>query len=84
MEEGRAVEAEVDEGRVHAREHPGHLAEVDVADDAAVASTLDVELGDDAVLDDGDAGLADVDVDDDLVSRHWDSVVDERSWFDLK
>ena len=64
VEEGGLVQADVDEGRLHAREHPDHAALVDVADDALVLLTLEIELGDVAVLDERDAGLAAGRVDD--------------------
>ena len=44
VQEGRALQPDVDEGRLHARQHARHLAQVDVADQAALQRTLDVQL----------------------------------------
>ncbi len=64
VEERGLLVADVDEGRLHAREHPGHATLVDVADDALVFFTLEVELGDVTVFHQRDAGLAARGVDD--------------------
>ena len=64
VQEAVALEADVDEGGLHAGQDVVDLALVDVADDRAPAAALDVELGDVAFaafrlrLEDGDAGLA--------------------------
>ena len=58
VEEGRLVQPDVHEGCLHAREHPDHAALVDVADDALVLLTLEIELRDVAVLDERHARLA--------------------------
>ena len=50
VQEGRLLEADVDEGGLHAREHAHHLALVDVAGDAVVAAALDVELDERGVV----------------------------------
>src|SRR5690606_16735089 len=44
MDEGRALQADVDERRLHAGQHPHHLALVDVSDDAATLGALDVDF----------------------------------------
>ena len=46
MQEAVALEADVDEGGLHAGQDVVDLALVDVADDRAPAAALDVELGD--------------------------------------
>ena len=69
VEEGVALQAEVDEGRLHAREHLGDAPFVDVADDGAVARPLDPQLDDLALVEDGDARLVLRRVDHDL-ARH--------------
>ena len=69
VEERVALEPEVHEGGLHAGEHPGHAPLVDAAHDAAVRLALEEELGDDAVLEEGDPGLAGVGADDE-VSGH--------------
>ena len=56
VEEGVLLQADVDEGRLHAGQHVGHLAEVDVADDAALGP-LDVEFDEFAVLEHRDTRL---------------------------
>ena len=64
VEEAVALEADVDEGGLHAGQDVVDLALVDVADDRAPAAALDVELGDVGLaafrlrLEDGDAGLS--------------------------
>ena len=57
VQEGGAFETDIDERRLHARQHPHHLAEVDVADDAATGGAFDVEFLGDAVLHQRDAGF---------------------------
>jgi hypothetical protein len=65
VEEGVALQPDVDEGRLHAGQHAHDAPLVDVADDALRRlAALDVELGDAPVLDDGDLLLAPVDADD--------------------
>jgi hypothetical protein len=44
VQEGRALQADVDEGRLHAGQHAHDLAEVDVADQAPFQRALDVQL----------------------------------------
>jgi hypothetical protein len=58
-QEGGALDlgAEVDEGGLHAGQDPRDLAAVDVADHAAVALALDVELGERALLHHRDPAL---------------------------
>ena len=53
VEEAVALEAEVDEGRLHAGQDLGDPALVDVADDAALPLALDEDFGDLVVLEDG-------------------------------
>ena len=66
VEEGVLLEADVDEGGLHPRQDPRHASLVDVSDDAALLAALDLHLGDAAVLEDGDAGLAVVGGDEEL------------------
>jgi hypothetical protein len=70
VEEGGPLLADVDEGRLHARQDAAHLPHVDVAEGAPLAVPLEVELGDDSVFDERDARLTDVDVDDEDVLGH--------------
>jgi hypothetical protein len=67
VQEGRALEADVDEGRLHARQHARHLAEIDVADEPALQRALQMQFLDRAVLDDRDARLLGRPVDQDVV-----------------
>jgi hypothetical protein len=46
VQESVALQADVDERRLHAGKHVVHRPLVDVADDRALASALDVELAD--------------------------------------
>ncbi len=53
VQEGRAFQADVDEGRLHARQHAHDLARIDVADETALERPLHVQFLHGAVLDDG-------------------------------
>ncbi|CAM5279968.1 hypothetical protein TMEC54S_00715 [Thauera mechernichensis] len=66
MQEGGALEADVDEGRLHAGQHAHHLAQVEVADDAAAGGALDMQFLDDALLDERDAGFLRGEVDEEF------------------
>ncbi|MCY1400617.1 hypothetical protein D9M71_157120 [compost metagenome] len=44
MNERRAIQANIDEGRLHARQHPHDLALVDIADDPAPLGALDMHF----------------------------------------
>ena len=57
VEEGRAFEADVDERRLHAGQHAGDAAGIDIADQTALERALDMQLLDRAVLDDRDASF---------------------------
>ena len=57
VQEGVSLLADVDEGRLHPREDPGHPPFVDVADDAVMGGALDEDLGDGAVLKEGNLRL---------------------------
>ena len=67
MEKRRLLEADVDEGGLHAGQHPLDPRLVYVADDAAVAQALDVDLGELVPLDDGDTRLLGRAIEDDLL-----------------
>lgn len=62
VQEGGLVHADVDEGRLHAGQHPADLALVDVADDAALGLTLHVHFLQQTVFDQGDPGFGGGDV----------------------
>src|SRR5690606_11022867 len=70
VKKGRAVEADIDEGRLHAGEDACDLPQVHVAHRASIPLALEIELGQDAVLDQRYAHLADVDADHDRIVRH--------------
>ena len=53
VQEPVALEADVDEGRLHAGQHLRHTPFVDVADDAALAFALDENFCDEIVFEDG-------------------------------
>src|SRR4029077_18573594 len=69
VEEAVLLETDLDERRLHAREHVVDDAEVDVPGDRAALGTLEVDLGDAVVLEDRDPLLAHVDGDDELPLR---------------
>ena len=67
VEEAVALEADVNERRLHAGQHLRHPALVDVADDAALPLALDEDLDDQVVLEDGHPRLVAVRGDDHLL-----------------
>ena len=69
VEERGALEADIDEGGLHAGEDPHDTAEVDISDDAAAVAPADMQLGEATILDQGDPGLPPGLVDDDLVTH---------------
>ena len=69
VEEAVLLEPDLDERGLHARQDVVDRAEIDVAGDRPVSRPLEVDLGDDAVLEDGDALLARVDGDEQLALR---------------
>ena len=69
VQERRALEADLDERALHAGQHPRDAAEVDVADEAARAGALDVQLLHDALLEHRDARFLGGYVDEDFM-RH--------------
>ena len=70
VEEAVALEADVDEGRLHAGQHLRDPALVDVADDAPIALALDEDLRQLVVLEDGHTGLVAIGRNDHLFV-HW-------------
>src|SRR6185295_16743508 len=70
VEEAVALEAEVDEGGLHAGQDLRDPALVDVADDAAVPLALDENLSDQVVFEDGHHGLVAIGGDDHLLVHH--------------
>jgi hypothetical protein len=63
VQEGGTLEADVHEGCLQTRQDARYLAQVNVAYCAAAGlrtPPFDVQLGDNAALDEGDAGLCDV------------------------
>ena len=69
VQERRALETDLDERALHSRQHARDAAEADVADEAARAGALDVELLHDALLEHRDARFLGSYVDEDFM-RH--------------
>ena len=69
MQERGALEADLDERRLHAGQDARDAAEIDVADQAARAGALDVQLLHDALLEHRNARLLRRDVDEDVVAH---------------
>jgi hypothetical protein len=69
IQKGGLLQTDVDERRLHARQHARDAAERDHAGHAAIASSFDVELGETSLLDHRHTGLAGAGVDQDLVLR---------------
>jgi hypothetical protein len=62
---------DVDEGRLHSGQNPGHLAENDVAEGTSRAGTLNMELRDDSFFDESHARLSQVHIDDEKILGHF-------------
>ncbi len=69
VEKGRLFQADIDEGRLHAGEHPDDLPLVDVAHDSPLPAAFDIQLGDVAVLQQGHPGLVGGLVDDQFLGH---------------
>ena len=69
VQERGALEADLDERRLHAGQDASDLADVDVADPAALELALDVQLLHGAALDHGDARFLGRPVDEDVLHR---------------
>ena len=63
MQEGRALQADVDEGGLHPGQHALHFADIDVAHQAALAAAFDMQFLHDALLHHRDARFLRGDVD---------------------
>src|SRR5574343_556246 len=66
VQEGGALQADFDEGALHARQHALHLAQVDIAHDATAGRALNVQLLHDGVFQHRHARLLRRDVDQNL------------------
>ncbi len=64
-----ALQADLDEGRLHAGQHARNAADIDVADQPARGGALDVQLLHDALLEHGHAGFLRRDVDEYFVAH---------------
>jgi hypothetical protein len=69
VQERGALEADLDERRLHPGQHTRDLADIDVADPAALERAFDVQLLHCAVLDHGDARFLRCPVDEDVLHR---------------
>jgi hypothetical protein len=69
VQEGRAFEADVDEGGLHPGQHPHHLAGIDVAGQPAGERALDVQLLHGPLYHQRDARLLRGDIDQDVFSH---------------
>ena len=69
MQERGALQADLDEGRLHAGQHARHLAHVDIAHQAAAAARSMCSSCDDAAAHHGDARLLRRDVDEDVFAH---------------
>jgi hypothetical protein len=67
MQKGRTLQANVDEGGLHSRQHPLDLAQIDVADQPALTGPLDVQFLHHAELHHGGARFLRSDVDQNVV-----------------
>ena len=69
MQKGGTLQTDIDEGRLHPGQHAADPASIDIADQAALAGTLNMHLLQDAVLDEGDTGLLWGDIDQQLFAH---------------
>ena len=69
VQERGALQADLDECALHSRQHARDAAQVDVADQAARAGALDVQLLHHALFEHGDARFLRRDVDQDFMHR---------------
>ena len=69
VQEGGTLEADLDEGRLHARQHALDLAQIDVADDAAAGFALDVQFLHHVAFEHGHPRFLRRDVDEDLLGQ---------------
>ena len=69
VQKGRALQTDVDEGRLHPRQHAADASLVDVADQTAALGALDDDLLHHPVLDDRDARLGRGDIDENLFTH---------------
>ena len=67
VQEGRPLQPDVDEGRLHAGQHAHDLAGVNVAHQATLQRALDVQFLHGPALDDGHAGFLGRPVDEDVL-----------------
>ena len=63
VQEGGALQADVQKRGAHAGQHPAHSAQVDIADQATIAGAFDGEFLQHAIFDEGDPRLLRRDVD---------------------
>jgi hypothetical protein len=70
VQESGTFQPDVDEGRLHARQHAHHLAEVDVAHQPTLQRALDVQFLHRTVLDHGHAGFLRRPIDQNFLLSH--------------
>ncbi len=66
MQEGGALQADLDKGRLHAGQDAADAAQVDIADQTAAGRPLDMQFLHDPLLHDGNAGLLRREIDQDF------------------
>ena len=71
LQEGGAFETDIDKGRLQAGQDGIHLAQVDVTDHTFRLGALDPDLGERAVLDDGNARFVNPLIDEDFGFHAW-------------
>src|SRR5262249_23154485 len=84
VQEARAVQADLDERRLHPREHARDLARVDVPHEAPARRALDVQLLRHARLHDGDARLLGRAVDEDVLGHGWNRPRVTRGYYGVR
>ena len=70
MQKSRPLQADVDKGRLHARQHPRDLSKVDIAHQTTLQCALDMQLLEHAVFNHGNPGLLGSPIDQ-YIFLHW-------------
>ena len=74
MQKGSALKSDVDKGRLHSRQHPGHLAKINIANQAALERSLDMQFLQGTVSNNGNPRFLRRPVDQDIFMHRTSSV----------
>ncbi len=74
MQKGSLVQTDVDESRLHARQDPGHFAQVHIAHQTALQRAFDVQLLHGTKFDHRDPGFLGRPIDQNILLHGWNQV----------